>query len=213
MIFLTAQQVIATPASSFTQDDMIRAIPVEMKLFGRYFILRTQSSGKHAGILDDPRLLGALNQFSLRLNATLLIPEIKEVKQPTRAKSRNHTSTTAVGNYSIRIALHGFRRDKEAISKTLSSAGLFLQHPSAAEVLPEVEYDNPHYLLRPGAKMPTVDELSMESDSNTPWHKDLEDETRSSNLLRMFESAGADGGVLADLKATPSPRLRSVLMT
>lgn len=192
---------------------MIRAIPVDMKLFGRYFILRTQASGKHAGILDDSRLLETIHHFSLRLNATLFIPEIKEVKQPTRTSSRNHTSTNAVGNYSIRIALHGFRRDKEAIGKSLSMAGLFLQHPSAAEVLPEVEYDNPHYLLRPGAKMPAIEDLSMESDSNTPWQKDLEDETRSSNLLRMFESAGADGGVVADLKATPSPRLRSVLMT
>lgn len=128
--------------------------------------------------------------------------------------STNHTSTALVENYRLRIAVHGFQIDKEPIGKLLSDAGFFLQHPSAAELLPGVEYDNPHYLLRPGAKMPRMEDLSIEIDGEVPSKDELEYEARSSNLLRMFETAAlaANGGGVTPLKATPSPRLRTVLM-
>lgn len=178
---------------------------------GHCFVLRTQASNRHAGILDDPKLLRILAQFPLRLNATLLLSE-SGVKQPTEIKSRNQTSTHSIGNHRVRIAVHGYRTDKKAIGKGLSKANIFLQHPSAAEVLPEVEYDNPHYLLRPGAEMPRIEDLSIDIDNEIPSQTELEDETKSSNLLRIFESAGADGEAAISLKATPSPRLRSTLM-
>lgn len=214
MAFLTAQQVIATPMSSFTQDGGSRCIPVDLKPFGPYFILRTQASGTHAGILDNSQLLKILGQFSLRLDATLLIPEMKGVEQPLRTKSRNHNSINLAQDYRLRIAVHGFKIEKDRIGKLLSDAGFFFQHPSAAELLPHVEYDNPHYLLRPGAKMPGMEDLSMEIDGDVPSQDELEDEARSSDLLRIFESAAlaADGGRMTHLKATPSPRLRTILM-
>lgn len=200
--------------SSFTQEGGTRCIPVDLKTFGPYFIIRAQASGTHAGILDNSQLLKILGQLPLRLDATLLIPEMKGAERSLRAKSRNHDSTTLVEKYRLRIAVHGFRIDKESIGKLLSDAGFFLQHPSAAELLPDVEYDNPHYLLRPGANMPRMEDLSMEIDGDVPSEDRLEDEARSSNLLRIFESAAlaADGGQMAHLKATPSPRLRTVLM-
>lgn len=206
--------MITTPTSlaSFTQEGGSRCIPVNLKVSGPYFILRAQASGTHAGILDNSQLLKILGQFPLRLDATLLIPEMKGVEN--RMKSRNPSSSTLVERYRVRIAVHGFRIDKEHIGKLLSDAGFFLQHPSAAELLPDVEYDNPHYLLRPGSKMPRMEDLSVDIDRDIPLQDELADEARSTNLLRIFESAAvtADGGRVTHLKTTPSPRLRTVLM-
>lgn len=66
--------------------------------------------------------------------------------------------------YRLRTAVHGFRIDKETIGKLLSDADIFLRHPFAAERLPDVEYDNPRYLLRPGANMPRMEDLIMDID-------------------------------------------------
>ncbi|KAG6365616.1 hypothetical protein INS49_007227 [Diaporthe citri] len=62
--------------------------------------------------------------------------------------------------------------------------------------------------------MPRMEDLSMEIDGDVPSQDELEDEARSSNLLRIFESAAlaADGARVTHLKATPSPRLRTGLM-
>lgn len=214
MNVLTAQKVIAIPVSSFTQEARTRCIPVDLKSFGHYFILRTKASNTHAGILDNSQLLEILRQFSLRLEATLLLPEIKGFRQLSRTKSKSHNSASSVEKYRMRIALHGLKRDKHLIGKLLSDAGFFLQHPSVAEMLPGVEYDNPHYLLRPGAMMPKIEDLSMDIDGDSRSQEESEDETRSNNLVRIFESAAlaADGGRVTHLKATPSPRLRSILM-
>lgn len=211
MIFLTAQKVIASPVSPFTQEGGTRCIPVDLKPFGHYFILRTQPLGTHAGILDNSQLAKILGQFPLRLNTTLIIPASKG-NQQVKSKSKNQTSTDSLGEYRIRIAIHGLRRDKETIGKLLSNAGLFLQHPSAAELIPEVEYDNPHYLLRPGAEMPAMEDLSMEIDEGIPSQNELEDETGTSNLLQIFESAAAEGDPVTHLEPLPSPRLCSSLM-
>lgn len=200
--------------SSFTHEYGNRFIPVDLKPFGHYFIIRTRASDTHAGILDNSELLKILGQFPLRLDATLLIPETKGLKQPSRTRSKSHNSATSMEKYRIRIALHGLQGDKVLVGKLLSDAGFFLQHPSAAELLPDVEYDNPHYLLRPGAKMPRIEDLRIEVNGEASLHDELEDETRRSNLLRIFESAAlaANDDRATHLKTTPSLRLRSVLM-
>lgn len=214
MIILTTQKVIATPSSSFTPESGTRCIPVDLKPVGPYFILRAKEPNTHAGILDNSQLLKILGEFHLRVDATLLIPKIKWVEQSLKTKSKNHNPETSLEKRLIRIAIHGSRGDKELLGKLLSDAGFFLQHPAVAELLPDVEYDNPHYLLRPGAKMPEREDLSLEIDGDIPSQNELEDETRSSDLLRIFESAAlaADGGRVPHLKVTASPRLRSVLM-
>lgn len=134
------------------------------------------------------------------------------MKPTIKSKSGNIPSDISALNHRVRIAVHGLRIDKEAIGKLLADAGLFLQHPSAAEVLPEVEYDNPHYLLRPGGGMPQLEDLNLDLNEDIPSQNELEDDTRSSNLVQIFESAGADGSALVFVAATPSPRLSSALM-
>lgn len=198
--------------SSFTQEDASRSIPVDLKPFGNYFILRTRASDRHAGIFDNSELIKILGQFSLRLDTTLLIPETMGLKQPMNTKSKSHDSAFPVENYRLRIVLHGLKSDGESIGKLLADAGFFLQHPSAAELLPDVEYDNPHFLLQFGEKMPKVEDLSMEIGGDAPSQEEMDDGTRSSNPVQIFESAANDGVQVTHLTVTPSPRLRSVLM-
>lgn len=202
--------MITTPVPSLIQEDGAHCIPVDLKPYGRYLILRARASDTHAGILDNFELIKILDRFPLKLDATLLIPEIKGL----RTKSKSHNSAPPLEKYRLRIALHGLQSDKLSIGKLLSDAGFFLQHPSTAELLPDVDYDNPHYLLRPGAKMPGIEDLSMDIDGDVSPQDESEDDTRSSNLLRIFESAAlaADGGRVTHLNVTPSSRLRSVLM-
>jgi hypothetical protein len=202
--------VIAAPTSSYTPEDGAQFVPVNLKPFGDIFRLQTQNSGKHAGILTNSRLVNILNQFPLRLDATLLISEVKEA---VKSKSRKSgTAAESAQKYTIRIVIHGLQRDKEAIGNILSDAGFFLQHPSATEILPEIEYGNPHYLLRPGAKMPKIEDLRLEIDQYTSLQSEPEDDIRKSNILRLFETAEADGGTVTVLNTPPSPRLRSPLM-
>lgn len=204
--------MIAAPVSSFTQENGARFIPVNLKPFGDIFKLQTQNSGTYAGILSESRLVNTLNQFSLRLDATLLISEVRDIKGAVKSKSRAKTPAKIAREYTIRITIHGLRHDKEAIGNLLSDAGFFLQHPGDNEVLPGVEYDNPHYLLRPGAEMPRFKDLRLETDDDGSLRSEPEDEIRKSNLLRLFETAEADGGSVTVLNTLPSPRLHSPLM-
>ncbi|KAJ0108129.1 uncharacterized protein J7T55_007248 [Diaporthe amygdali] len=200
--------LMATPTSSFTPEDGTHTVPVKLKAFGDIFMLQTQTSCAHAGILSDSRLVNALTVFPLRIDATLLISEVEKIKGLTQSKSRKHTTEKSAPEYSLRIVIHGLRCDKEAISNTLSNANLFLQHPYASEVLPDVEYNNPHYLLRPGAEMPKVEDLHLEFEDDVSVQTGLEEESENDHLLRLLETAEADGGELTVVDTSPSPRLR-----
>lgn len=52
-------------------------------------------------------------------------------------------------------------KDTAKIGVILSDDGLYLQHPSPAQYGLELEYHNPHYLVRPGSEMPKLEELSL----------------------------------------------------
>lgn len=176
-------------------------------------MLQTQNSGAHAGILSDRRLVNALTVVSLRIDGTLLISEVETHKRPTQSKSTRPTAEKPTREYSLRIVIHGLRCDKEAISNTLSDANLFLQHPCASEVLPDVEYDNPQFLLRPGAEMPKIEDLQLDFDDDFSLQtRPEEEETGKGHLLRLFETAEADGGEMTIPGTLPSPRLRSTLL-
>jgi hypothetical protein len=77
-----------------------------------------------------------------------------EADNAERTKSRTNRAEKPEKEYSLRIAIHGLLEDKKVIGDAFSKAELFLQHPFESEVLAGAAYDNPHYLLRPGASMP-----------------------------------------------------------
>ncbi|KAI8630297.1 SNF2 family N-terminal domain-containing protein [Xylariaceae sp. FL1651] len=176
------------------------------------FLLYDQNSDLHLGTLYNPRLIGALCELPLRLDATLFISEVKHIKEKRRPQMRKYVSTEATRGYSIRIVLHGLRIDKDTVGDLLSDAGFFLQHPYAAEVIPGIQYDNPHYLVRPGTGMPKLEQLHLHGMNESITQTEVRDEIAKSYFIRIFETAEADGDAVTVINTSLSPRLRSTLM-
>lgn len=205
-------KLIATPVSSFTPDSM-HPVAVDLKPYGDIFILRSKTSETYVGILSDSKIVKTLTRFSLRLDATLLISEDEQVKQPAKSKSSKHMPIKSARKYSLRIVIHGLRRDKQTIGDLFAEADLFLQHPSVDEPLPNVEYDNPHYLLRPGAQMAKLKDMCPEGERECSVEHRPGDDISRSHLVRLFDAAAASDGAVTVPNTTSSPRLRSALMT
>ena len=175
-------------------------------------MLQNQNSGAHVGILNNSGLVNALQQLRIKLDATVLISEVKDMRESGKPKMRKHAPAKAAREHSIRIILYGLRDDKVAIGGLLSDAGFFLQHPYATEIIPEVQYDNPHYLLRPGAEMPKLEHLHLDIVDDSSAQTEPGNEISKSRFLQIFETAEADGGTVTAMKTSQSPRLCSLLM-
>jgi len=209
---LTNRKVVATPTSSFSQEGSgTHFVPVTLKPLGGTLILQGQNSNTHTGILNNTGLINALYHHPLKLDATLIISDSKEVGEKAKAQIKKSGPSKAAREYRIRIVLYGLRNHKEAIGDLLSDACFFLQHPSITEVIPGVQYDNPHYLLRPGAEMPKLKHLHQHAAEDIAPAQSV-DEISKSRFLRMFETTVADEGALTMVNISPSPRLRSALM-
>lgn len=187
-------------------------MPVDLKPLGRNFLLYCQNSSKYAGILSDYRLVNARCQLRLRLDATLFISEIMATTGINKPKIRKQTPTEAAREYSLRIVIHGLLDDKETVGDLLSDAGYFLQHPHATDLMPTVDYDNPHYLCRPGAEMPKLEHLSLDSADDDHTQTEVGNEINKSRFLKIIETAEADAGAVTGVNTSPSSRLRSPLM-
>ncbi|KAI0442355.1 SNF2 family N-terminal domain-containing protein [Xylaria telfairii] len=204
--------IIATPTSSFGGDFGAGSLPVKLKPLGGTFLLYGQDSGAYLGSLNNSRLVSALSRLALRLDATLFASEIKDTGgKKKKAQMKKHSAREAAWKYSIRIVLHGMQYDKETTGSLLADSGIFLQHPSIAEIIPEVRYDNPHYLVRPGAEMPDLEQLHLD-DTTSSTETELVMETRKGRFIQILETAKADGESVTSINVTPSPRLRSPLM-
>ncbi|GAW19570.1 hypothetical protein ANO14919_090580 [Xylariales sp. No.14919] len=209
--------MIVAPSSSHVGKVGARSMSVRLEPLGSSSImLYDEFSGAHAGSIRNPKLVYALFQLPLRLDATLLIPEVDDIKEKGKPQKRKHGATESTQGL-VRIILHGLRHTKETIGNNLSEAGIFLQHPSAAEVMPEAQYDNPHYLARPGEGMPKLerfyqDERVSQDSMRDNAEAELTDDIRGGRLRRIFETAEADGGSVTVMNVAPSPRLRTPLM-
>lgn len=98
---------------------------------------------------------------------------------------------------------------KDDIADLLSDEGLFFQHPTPEEYDPVVPYFNPHFLLRPGAEMPRIEDLSVSGCSRPAAGKSaLLDEVDKGRIWKIFDLANGVGA-LASVAA--SGRLKSTL--
>ncbi len=104
------------------------------------------------------------------------------------------------------------QNDKDTVGDLLSDSGFFLQHPSAAEVIPGIQYDNPHYLVRPGAGMLKLEQLHLNVMDDSITQTEVRDEISKSHFIQIFEAADADGSSITVTNTYLSPRLRSKLM-
>ncbi|ETS80390.1 hypothetical protein PFICI_07919 [Pestalotiopsis fici W106-1] len=205
--------VIATPTSSIEQELRPYSVPVNLKSFGSIFLLHDPSSDRNAGILNNSHLINILRQFSLELDATLLVSGTKESKAMSKPATKKSVLARLIPEHSLRIAIYGPRGDKDKIGGLLSDAGFFLQHPFADEIKPGIIYDNPHYLCRPGAGMPELKYLSPDDMGDDSPHNMLGDGLGESRWLRMFDNAAADESAATVVRAHISPRLCSPLMS
>jgi hypothetical protein len=177
-----------------------------MKDCGDFFMLYNQESNKYAGILKLPALCSLVKNHTIHLNAALHAPETRSRQESKSAKGKKPKSAQKC---SIRIVIYGLNKEKSAVSKLLSEAELFLQHPSAAEYNRLFTYSNPHYLLRPGSQMPDLGELSLDSPLRGTAQADVLEEVNKSRFMRIFDSADGKG---IPLNVGTSPRLSSALM-
>lgn len=204
--------VLAVPTSSFSQKNTAHSVPVNLKPFGGTLMVYEQDSDAYAGILNNCQLANALRQIHLKLDATLFISEEKDLGGINKPKMKKNAPVKAAREYSIRIVIYGLGSNKEAVGDLFSDAGCFLQQPYATEVIPGVPYDNPHYLVRPGAEMPKLENLSLDTVDDNPTHTEIRGEMSKGHFLRIIESAEADGGAVTVVNTSLSPRLRTKLM-
>ena len=195
---------MADALSSFTGDQGSNIAPVKLRPCGDILKLYFQDSNKYAGLIALPVLCSLLNNFLVKLSATLIASPSKP--SPNRVKSTK--SRFASHECSVRIIIYGLKSERCAVGELLSNAALYLQQPSATERGTDAEYCNPHYLVRPGGQLPVLEDLTISSDTRIKEASEMLDEAEKSRLLRLFDSTD-DFEVASQL--TASPRLRSTL--
>lgn len=198
-------QVITTAMSSFTGSSGMKQAPVKIAAYGDMLKLSFQDSDKYAGLVTSSALLTLLKDKCIQLNATLMAPHGN--LDPGSKNSKVH-KTASSRECPVRIIVYGLASERYAVGNLLSEDGLYLQHPSLSEYDKNVKYINPHYLLRPGAQMPDLEQLSINPDSGVEKPSESLDEVNKSRLIRIFDLANEVGGPLT---VKPSRRLRSTL--
>jgi hypothetical protein len=186
-----------------TNDVMSQTAPVDLKVFGDMVKLVFHESNKYAGIIRIPVLSKLLIEDNVKLTATLIGSSPLPKKSSTR-KAREQWSY----DYTARIVVYGMLRDRVAVGDLLSNADLYLQHPSVGEYDENVEYCNPHYLVRPGAQLPQLGHFSTLSQTETAASSHTLTESNKNRLMQVFDYANDDG---ISSQVIPSSRLRSIL--
>ncbi|KAI1179911.1 SNF2 family N-terminal domain-containing protein [Nemania sp. FL0916] len=163
-------------------------------------LLQAQSSGTHAGILANSKLTSALYRFPLKLDATLTISDTKDTRQRAKARARKPGSREATRDYKLRIILYGLLVHKRAIGNTFTDAGFFIQHPSADEVMPNVQHQITALAMMQEKENGFVEEPMFPSLWKTELSKDGQTKyyrhTITNSLVSKPDSCM--GGILAD---------------
>ncbi|RSL54260.1 hypothetical protein CEP54_010011 [Fusarium duplospermum] len=168
--------------ASETDGDLSLAVRASGDIINLY-----READKLVGLFISDGLSSLLGQFSVHMTATLA---------PSSTQGQ------------IRVVIYGLFKDRDLIGKHLSKANLYLQHPTMEEYDQSVKYFNPHLLLRPGAKMPRIEDLSLQDDEPMSPGPTVLDEVRQGKIWRIFDSAS--GGEVVP-KVTASPRLKTTL--
>jgi hypothetical protein len=132
----------------------------------------------------------------------------EEVKAEKSGKMQKTSAGTKGGEGLARIVVYGFMSEKNAVGKHLSNSDLFLQHPLQSEFEQSVQYFNPHFLLRPGAKMPNIEALHISGEEAASQGPTVLDEVSKGRIWRIFDLASGSEQVP---EVKPSLRLKSTL--
>ncbi|KAF4973162.1 hypothetical protein FSARC_506 [Fusarium sarcochroum] len=167
---------------------------------------------KLVGLFISDGLTSLSRQFSVHMTATL-VAETSQDGNPAQKGKRSNTQTRnqPIDERPARIVIYGLSIDKDLIGRHLSAAELHLQHPTPEEYDPSVGYYNPHLLLHPGAKMPRIQDLSLQNEDETGHGRTGSaalDEVSQGKIWRIFDLAS---GQEVRPQVTSSPRLKSTL--
>ncbi|KAI9891465.1 MAG: hypothetical protein M1814_002784 [Vezdaea aestivalis] len=200
---LTQQAKLVVDAlSSFTGDEHSKIAPVRLQPYGDMLKLYFHDSGKYAGLVNLSSLCKLFQKFTVELSATL-------IASPTNLSKASKTNKNQLSSHehSVRILLYGLKAEQCAIGEFLGGEDLFLQHPSAAECEDDEQYCNPHYLVRPGHKIPILDEFWVPF-KNRILSANILNEVERNNLMHIFDSVD---NFEAASNAISSSRLRTEL--
>ncbi|KAK9774330.1 putative Helicase C-terminal domain-containing protein [Seiridium cardinale] len=182
--------IVATPSSSLKSESHPKRSSVTIKYSGNIMKLYSKETDTYAGILIIPALCKLVRAFQVHLEATLILAK-GSLSSTGKSRKKPHQSKSSTEQHSARVVVYG--------------------HPLATECDRQAEYDNPHYLVRPGALMPQLEDLSLdEADQGTKDQADnAMEETMKSRVLHVFDLADAHQYSTA---VEPSPKLQSPLM-
>ena len=194
----TTDQRVLTSSPTFT-------IRPNGGVLGLYF----DDSNQFAAIVESSALRKVQNLYAVRLVASLQ-PKPSDDNERGKKPKRSGASGSKwrMVEASARITVYGLMNKKDAIADLLSDEGRFLQHPTAEECEPEVPYFNPHFLLRPGAEMPKIEELTIQETPSAAGKAGVLDEVNQGKIWRIFDLAN---GVGASASVAASKRIKSVL--
>lgn len=108
---------------------------------------------------------------------------------------------------SVRMVIYGLAAEKNEVGALLSAGTLYFQHPLPTEYDRNLPYCNPHYLLRPGSRMPLLEELCISGAEGSNKIDLLDDESKG-RIMRIFDMAQDPG---SPSQIIPSSRLKSTL--
>ena len=193
-------QILAKAISS-TESRNDKEAAVAVSLLGNVLKLSYQDTRKYAGLITSEPFAEIMRNFSVLLTARMLPADRQAKKVLTERFKRSEAEVP------VRLLICGLMAEKDALGSLLSDHGLFFQHPFQGELDGSVPYINPHYLLRPGSRMPDLDRLSL-SGSTDAAPAEVLDDVAKARLMRVFYLAY---DLEASIEARPSPRLKSTL--
>ncbi|KAH0541601.1 hypothetical protein FGG08_003949 [Glutinoglossum americanum] len=188
--------VILKVSCSTELEGTTSRIPLSTQMCGSLLKFYYEVSNKYAGLVDSPTLSRLNQDFLVTLAATLIAPK-REKEQKQRLRPRE---------IAVEIVIYGFHEDMDAVGNSLSEGCLYLQHPKEWDT--RVVYVNPQYWIRPGSQMPKVEGMSFVAASSFAPCRESLDETRTNQLLRLFDCAN---GPTIYSEVRPSHRLRTHL--
>jgi hypothetical protein len=173
-------------------QDTETIVPLIMKISGDNLECYIGNRATYLGFIECSLLVQLVQTFSVTLTATV------EVAEPRK-------KATTIRELPVSMVVYGYLKDRKTVGALLADKDLALQHPRDYDN--SVEYNNPHYLVRPGSRMPNIN-CNPSSSLTKPVKNEVLDECEKSRLLRAFDSAN---GLGLHCRISPSPRLRSIL--
>lgn len=154
-------------------------------------------SKENVGLIGSQTLFRLASEFKLTFS----------VKCEKLQKEKHERQALGYKETPIQIVIYGLKEDVDAIGSILSDDGLLLQHPTHGD--PSVLYQNPQYLLAPGAEMPNLEDSVTETVSNaTTLEQCLDNKGWASEVFRVFDTVD---GPATFAPIQPSPRLQTKL--